>query len=110
MAAGRQITLRLTIGDPVPGVAYSLQNKKSEPVGMVVAGQRPLSPRCATLSMIGAAWVVASNPPIVNSPPHRSVPRRRGAGGRRDGSSPPPIGSTALYRYPTTGTGRTRDC
>jgi hypothetical protein len=43
MAAGRQITLRLTIGDPVPGVAYSLQNKKSEPVGMVVAGQRPLS-------------------------------------------------------------------
>jgi hypothetical protein len=43
MAAGRQITLRLTIGDPVPGVAYSLQNKKSEPVSMVVAGQRPLS-------------------------------------------------------------------
>jgi hypothetical protein len=37
MAAGRQITLRLTIGDPVPGVAYSLQNKKSEPVGVVIA-------------------------------------------------------------------------
>src|ERR1700737_5273326 len=43
MAAGRQVTLRLTIGDPGPGVAYSLQNKKSEPVSMVVAGQRPLS-------------------------------------------------------------------
>jgi hypothetical protein len=43
MATGRQITLRLTIGDPVPGVAYSLQNKKSEPVGMVVAGDGPLS-------------------------------------------------------------------
>jgi hypothetical protein len=43
MAAGKQITLRLTIGDPVPGVAYSLQNKKSEPAGMVVAGDRPLS-------------------------------------------------------------------
>jgi hypothetical protein len=43
MAAGQQITLRLTIGDPVPGVAYSLQNKKSEPVGMVVAGDQPLS-------------------------------------------------------------------
>jgi Family of unknown function (DUF5990) len=43
MAADRQITLRLTIGDPVPGVAYSLQNKKSDPVGMVVAGDQPLS-------------------------------------------------------------------
>jgi Family of unknown function (DUF5990) len=27
----------------VPGVAYSLQNKKSEPVGMIVAEDRPLS-------------------------------------------------------------------
>ena len=43
MAAGRQITLRLTIEDPLPAVAYSLQNKKSEPVGMVVAGHQPLS-------------------------------------------------------------------
>ena len=43
MAAGQRIRLRLTIEDPVPGVAYSLQNKKSEPVGMVVAGDRPLS-------------------------------------------------------------------
>ena len=37
MAARQQIRLRLTIGDPVPGVAYSLQNKKNEPVGMIVA-------------------------------------------------------------------------
>jgi len=43
MAAGQQITLRLTIEDPVPGVAYSLQNKMSEPVGMVVAGDGSLS-------------------------------------------------------------------
>lgn len=43
MAADRQITVRLTIADPVPGVAYSLQNRKSEPVGMVLAGDRPLS-------------------------------------------------------------------
>lgn len=43
MATGQQITLRLTIGDPVPGVMYSLQNKKSEPIAMVIAGDRPLS-------------------------------------------------------------------
>jgi hypothetical protein len=43
MASSQQITLRLTIGDPVPGVAYSLQNKKSDPVRMVVAGDRSLS-------------------------------------------------------------------
>ena len=43
MATGQKITLRLTIGDPVPGVAYSLQSKKSEPVGVIVAGDRPLS-------------------------------------------------------------------
>ena len=40
---GQTITLRLTIQDPVPGVVYSLQNKKSEPVGPVVAGEGPLS-------------------------------------------------------------------
>ena len=43
MTARQQIRLRLTIGDPLPGVAYSLQNKKSEPVGMVFAEDRPLS-------------------------------------------------------------------
>lgn len=37
------ITLRLTIEDPFPGVAYSLQNKKSEPVGQLIAGHEPLS-------------------------------------------------------------------
>lgn len=43
MAEGQVITLRLTIRDPFPGVAYSLQNKKSEPVGPVIAGEGPLS-------------------------------------------------------------------
>lgn len=43
MAADRQIKLRLTIGDPVPGVAYSLQDNKTGPVGMVVARDRPIS-------------------------------------------------------------------
>jgi hypothetical protein len=43
MMAGQTITLRLTIQDPVAGVVYSLQNKKSEPVGPVVAGDGPLS-------------------------------------------------------------------
>jgi len=43
MAAGRQITLRLTVADPVPGVAYSLQNKRNEPVGAIVAEDRPVS-------------------------------------------------------------------
>jgi hypothetical protein len=43
MAAGQEITLRLTIRDPLPGVAYSLQNKKSEPVGPVTAGDGPVS-------------------------------------------------------------------
>ena len=37
------ITLRLTVRDPVPGVVYSLQNKKNQPVGPVVAGDGPLS-------------------------------------------------------------------
>lgn len=43
MAAGEEITLRLTIEDPLPGVAYSLQNRKSEPVGAVTAKGGPLS-------------------------------------------------------------------
>lgn len=41
--AGQLITLRLTIEDPVPGVAYSLQDKRSQAVGPVVAGDGPLS-------------------------------------------------------------------
>lgn len=40
---GAGITLRLTIRDPVPGVAYSLQDRKSAPVRPVVAGHAPLS-------------------------------------------------------------------
>jgi hypothetical protein len=43
MATGQAITLRLTIPDPVPGVAYSLQTGKSEPVGPVLADGRPVS-------------------------------------------------------------------
>lgn len=43
MPTGQTITLRLTIEDPVPGVAYSLQDAKSAPVGPVVATDAPLS-------------------------------------------------------------------
>ena len=43
MATGQVITLRLSIEDPVPGLAYSLQNKRSEPVGQVMAGDEPIS-------------------------------------------------------------------
>jgi hypothetical protein len=43
MPASETITLRLVVEDPVPGVTYSLQDKKSEPVGPVVAGDGPLS-------------------------------------------------------------------
>lgn len=43
MATEQTITLRLTIEDPVPGVTYSLQDKKSRPVGPVIAGDGPLS-------------------------------------------------------------------
>jgi hypothetical protein len=40
---GQAIILRLTIQDPVPGVTYSLQDKKSQPVGPVMASEGPLS-------------------------------------------------------------------
>lgn len=40
---GQPITLRLRIQDPVPGVAYSLQDKKNHPVGPVIAGDGPLA-------------------------------------------------------------------
>jgi Family of unknown function (DUF5990) len=43
MAAGQVITLRLSIEDPLPGVAYSLQDKKSEPVRQITAGNGPIS-------------------------------------------------------------------
>jgi hypothetical protein len=43
MATSLSITLRLTIADPLSGVAYSLQNKKNEPVGRVVAREAPVS-------------------------------------------------------------------
>lgn len=43
MSKGEAITIRLIIGDPVPGVTYSLQGQKSVPVDPVVAGESPLS-------------------------------------------------------------------
>lgn len=43
MAAGEVITLRLRIADPFPGVAYSLQDKKSEPVEPIIAGDTPIA-------------------------------------------------------------------
>lgn len=43
MAAGQVITLRLRIDDPLPGLAYSLQNKRSEPVGQLIAGGGPIA-------------------------------------------------------------------
>jgi hypothetical protein len=39
----RTIMLRLVIDDPLPGVTYSLQDKKSSPVSAVVADEAPLS-------------------------------------------------------------------
>lgn len=43
MRAGQTITLRLRIPDPVPGVAYSLQDKKSRPVEAMIAGDGPVA-------------------------------------------------------------------
>lgn len=37
------ITLRLTTADPVPGVAYSLQDKANAPVEPRIAGDGPIS-------------------------------------------------------------------
>lgn len=38
-----EITLRLTIENPVGGVLYSLQDQKNRPVAAVTAGHEPLS-------------------------------------------------------------------
>ena len=50
--AAATITLRLTIADPVVGVAYSLQDKANTPVGPRIAGDgRSVStrrPHCPT--------------------------------------------------------------
>ncbi|UDF03709.1 DUF5990 family protein [Asticcacaulis sp. AND118] len=37
------VILRLTIADPVPGVAYSLQDKDNHPIDPVIASEGPLS-------------------------------------------------------------------
>ena len=39
---GAEITLRLTIADPVAGVAYSLQDKANTPVGPRTAHDGPI--------------------------------------------------------------------
>ena len=41
--AGTTITLRLTIADPVAGVAYSLQDKANRPVEPRIASADPIS-------------------------------------------------------------------
>ncbi|WP_295242307.1 DUF5990 family protein [uncultured Brevundimonas sp.] len=41
--AGTTITLRLTIADPVAGVAYSLQDKANRPVEPRIAADGPIS-------------------------------------------------------------------
>ncbi|WP_295173596.1 DUF5990 family protein [uncultured Brevundimonas sp.] len=41
--AGTTITLRLTIADPVAGVAYSLQDKANRPVEPRIAAEGPVS-------------------------------------------------------------------
>lgn len=43
MPEGQTVILRLTIADPVPGVTYSLQDKKGVPSEARAAGQGPLS-------------------------------------------------------------------
>lgn len=43
MAEGQEITLRLTVPDPVAGVVYSLQDKAGAPVDATTAGTAPLS-------------------------------------------------------------------
>jgi hypothetical protein len=69
MAAGRQITLRLTIADPVPGVAYSLQNGRNEPVGAIVAEDRPIS--------FDVTVLVAPGPRFLGDFVRREGPTRR---------------------------------
>lgn len=43
MPTGQTITLRLRIQDPVPGVTYSLQDKKSAPVEPLMADAAPIA-------------------------------------------------------------------
>ncbi|MFL9888458.1 DUF5990 family protein [Paraburkholderia agricolaris] len=69
MAADQQITLRLTIGEPVPGVAYSLQNKQGEPVCAVIAGEQPLS--------FDVQVAVAPGPRFLGDMVRREGPTRR---------------------------------
>lgn len=40
---GQTITLRLTIQDPIPGLAYNLQDRANAPVDARLSGEAPLS-------------------------------------------------------------------
>lgn len=40
---GQTITLRLTIAEPLPGLAYNLQDKANRPVDIRLSGDAPLS-------------------------------------------------------------------
>jgi hypothetical protein len=69
MPTGQTITLRMTIEDPVPGVAYSLQDAKGAPVGAVVAAEAPLS--------FDVAVRVAPGPKFLGEFVRREGPERR---------------------------------
>lgn len=69
MTAGQTIVLRLTIEDPLPGVAYSLQDRTSQPVDAKVAGDGPLS--------FDAAVRVAAGPRFLGELVRREGPQRR---------------------------------
>ncbi len=65
MMAGQTITLRLTIHDPVPGMVYSLQDKKNHPVGPVVAGagrSRSMSPSASRRDRDSGDFVRSEGP------------------------------------------------
>ena len=69
MAVDQTITLRLTIEDPIPGVAYSLQDAKNGPVGPLVAGDAPIS--------LDVAVQVAPGPKFLVDFARREGPTRR---------------------------------
>ena len=63
------VMLRLVIDDPVPGVTYSLQDKRGSPVGAVVAGDAALS--------LAVPIQVAPGPKFSGEHVRREGPQRR---------------------------------
>ena len=103
MAVDQTITLRLTIEDPIPGVAYSLQDAKNGPVGPLVAGDAPISLDVAVRVAPGPKFLVdfaRTEGPTrrfvyleraaigMNRRPTPSSPRKRGPRGRTTSQSP----------------------